>query len=332
MKPRLLAALAAPLALLLTGAAPAGGSFTTNGAVIRDANGERFVMRGVNMSHAWAHQRSVRDLPAIAATGANTIRIPLGAGCKFRETPIAEVRWLITQAKAHRMVPMVEVHDATGLGEDEKACPMDVVVAYWAKIKPALDGEERFAIVNIANEPRGNNDTAKWVAEQAGAVAALRKMGYRHLLVVDGPNWGQDREHLMLTHAREVLAADPLHKLAFSVHMYGDWDSEAKVDQYFDAWADAKLPVLVGEFGDMFRGTKVPAAYIMRESAERANGYLAWSWTPNGGPDANLDLVVDSDPKRVTPWGKLVFDTFRDAEPASMFGASAKQATSSPRP
>lgn len=316
-------ALAALLLLVAAPAAPAqeGGpaGFHVSGATLRDGNGKPFVLRGINMSHAWAPQRSAADLPAIAATGANAIRIPLGAGCAFRLTPIDEVRALIARAKAHRLAVVLEVHDATGYGEKPEACPVSKAVDYWLAVKPALDGEEEFVILNIANEPRGSRDTGQWVEEQADAVRRLRAAGFRHLLMVDAPGWGQDGDGTMRRQAAKVLAADPLRQIVFSVHMYGVYDSDAKVKDYIAAFRDAGLALVVGEFGDAFRGTAIPAGTVMAESAERASGYLAWSWTPNGAPDANLDLVVDSDPSRPTDWGRKVFATLAGAPRASVY-------------
>jgi mannan endo-1,4-beta-mannosidase len=293
--------------------------FHVEGSALLDANGKRFVMRGINMSHAWAPQRSEADLPAIAATGANSIRIPLGAGCKFRLTPIEEVRTLIARAKAHKLVIVLEVHDSTGLGEDPKACVVDKAVDYWIAIKAALDGQERYVILNIANEPRANKDVGLWVQEQADAIKRLRAAGFKHLIMVDAPAWGQDGQMTMRDRAAEVLAADPLKQVVFSVHMYGVYDSEAKVRDYIAAFKRAKLALVVGEFGDLFRGTPIPAELVMSESASQASGYLAWSWTPNGGVDANLDLVENSDPRKVTAWGNKVFATFAQAPKASVY-------------
>jgi mannan endo-1,4-beta-mannosidase len=315
---KLARALAGLLLMLAAPAAHAQG-FRIHGSTLLDANGKRFVMRGINMSHAWAPQRSEKDLPAIAATGANAIRIPLGAGCAFRLTPIDEVRTLIARARAHKLAIVLEVHDATGYGEKPRACPVSKAVEYWLSIKSALDGQERYVIVNIANEPRGSRDTGLWVEEQAAAIKALRKAGFKHLLMVDAPGWGQDGDGTMRRRAAEVLAADPLGQTMFSVHMYSVFDSEAKVRDYIAAFRDAGLALNIGEFGDAFRGTPIPAGLVMSESAARATGYLAWSWTPNGREDTNLDLVVDSDPKRPTAWGNKVFASFAQAAKASVY-------------
>lgn len=316
---RLMAAL-----LLLAGGKPVPEQyrgFAVEGGRIVDANGRRFVFRGVNLAHAWLPERSARDLPAIAETGANSVRIALGTGCLHRRTPASEVRTLVTRAKALRLVTILEVHDATGYGEDKRACPVDNATDYWRSIRDVLTGEEAYVILDIANEPRGNVEPERWVQEHRRAIAAMRAAGFTHLVMIDGPNWGQDRLGVMRDAAPALAAADPLRRLAFDVHMYGDYPDEATVERYLDSFAKRRLALVVGEFGDEFRGTDIPADFVMTASAERASGYLAWSWSPNGKPDANLDLVVGGDLTRRTAWGRKVFASFGKARPASVFPA-----------
>ena len=49
-----------------------GAGFTVNGTQLIDANGNNFIMRGINHPHAWFTSQDDTALEAIAATGANT--------------------------------------------------------------------------------------------------------------------------------------------------------------------------------------------------------------------------------------------------------------------
>ena len=55
------------------------GFFVANNKTLFDANGNEFLIRGINSPHAWydSYKRnySYNSLPAISATGANTVRI-----------------------------------------------------------------------------------------------------------------------------------------------------------------------------------------------------------------------------------------------------------------
>jgi mannan endo-1,4-beta-mannosidase len=180
---------------------PAQG-WHVGGGKLLDANGNVFLFRGVNVTHAWTPSRSLAELPAIAATGANGVRIALGTGCGgFRKTPPDEVRALIDMAKSLRLAVILEVHDATSLGNRPDACPQIKIVDYWKSIADLLQGQERYLIINIANEPRGGNEEQAWIGETTGAVQAMRAAGFRHLLMVDAPGWGQDAQHVMRDNA-----------------------------------------------------------------------------------------------------------------------------------
>ena len=300
--------------------AATGGIWHVGSGQLFDGNSRPFVFRGINLPHAWLPSHSATDLPAIAATGANGIRIALGAGCGgFRRTPADEVRQLIADAKTHKLAIIVEVHDATSLGNRPEACPMIRIVDYWKSIAGVLQGEERYVIVNIANEPRGDKDEQAWVGETIGAVQGMRAAGFRHLLMVDAPHYGQDARHVMRDHAAEVLAADPLHQIVFSIHMYGGYDSDAKVTDYIAHFRNAGLTLVVGEFGNNFRGTPIPVSTVVADSIAHASGYLAWSWAGNGGEDHNLDLVEKDEPTKPTPWGRILLPTLKDAPKASIY-------------
>lgn len=321
---RAIPAFATALASLLafpSSAAPPDQGWHVGGSELLDGNGHVFQFRGVNVTHAWTPTRSLAELPAIAATGANGVRIALGAGCGgFRQTPPDEIRALIETAKAQKLAIILEVHDATSLGSRPEACPQIRIVDYWKSIASLLLGQERYIILNIANEPRGGADEPAWIGETIGAVQAMRAAGFRHLLMVDAPGWGQDGEHVMRDNATKVLAADPLHQIVFSIHMYGGYDSDAKVTDYIAHFRKAGLTLVVGEFGNVFRGTKIPVNTVVTDSIAHASGYLAWSWAGNGGPDHDLDLVDKADQTKPTDWGRILLPTLKDAPRASIYG------------
>jgi mannan endo-1,4-beta-mannosidase len=315
---RLVAALAVTLA---SPALAASAGWHVGGGQLFDANDRAFQFRGVNVTHAWTPARSLAELPLIAATGANGVRIALGAGCGgFRLTPADEVRSLIAGAKAQKLAIILEVHDATSLGSRPEACPQIRIVEYWKSIADLLQGQENYVIINIANEPRGGADEQAWTSETIGAVQALRAAGFRHLLMVDAPGWGQDGQHVMRDNAAKVLTADPLHQIVFSIHMYGEYDSDQKVTDYIAHFRAAGLTLVVGEFGNNFRGTPIPVGTVVADSIAHASGYLAWSWAGNGGPDHDLDLVDRTDSAKPTPWGSMLLPTLKGAPKASIYG------------
>src|SRR5688572_21840271 len=148
-------------ALFLVPAVSEAGFFVQNGRLLDD-NGTPFVMRGVNYPFAWFTQRypaqTQQDLVNIRATGANTVRIVLGTGAQYTRSTGPQISQLIQWCKDDQMIAVLEVHDSTGWSEAGTAVPISNAVAYWtsADVRTAINGQEDFVIINIANEPFGN--------------------------------------------------------------------------------------------------------------------------------------------------------------------------------
>ena len=138
-------------------------------------------------------------------------------------------------------------------------------------------------IINIANEPFGNNTTANYTPDTIAAIQALRTAGLTHTLMIDAANWGQDWSNTMRNNAMPLWNADTRRNLVFSVHMYEVYAQASAVSTYMQAFDDMALPLVVGEFGPDHQGQTVDEATIMAQAQQRGNGYIGWSWSGNGG-------------------------------------------------
>ncbi|MBB4132610.1 cellulase family glycosylhydrolase [Xanthomonas sp. 3075] len=309
--------------LLLSSAAQAG--LSVSGTQLREANGSALVLRGVNLPHAWYAGRTDAALAAIAATGANSVRVVLSSGHRWSRTPEAEVARIIARCKNLGLIAVLEVHDTTGYGEEGAAGNLANAAAYWTSIRKALIGNENHVIINIGNEPFGNQLSAsEWVNGHATAIAALRDSGLTHALMVDAPNWGQDWKFYMRDNAAALLARDSRRNLIFSVHMYEVFNSDAKVNSYLRAFRDKKLALVIGEFGGDHRGAHVDEAAIMRRAREYGVGYMGWSWSGNDNSTQSLDIAIGWNAMRLSTWGRnLILGTDGITETsrrASVFG------------
>ncbi|MFF1459834.1 cellulase family glycosylhydrolase [Streptomyces sp. NPDC058330] len=283
--------------------ARAAGLHISDGRLV-EGNGNDFVMRGINHAHTW-YPGETQSLADIKATGANTVRVVLSDGYRWSENSPEDVASIIARCKADRLICVLEVHDTTGYGEDAAAGTLDHAADYWIGLKDVLDGEEDYVVINIGNEPWGNADPAGWTAPTTAAIQKLRAAGFAHTIMVDAPNWGQDWEGVMRADAQSVYDADPTGNLIFSIHMYSVYDTAAKVTDYLNAFVDAGLPLLIGEFGGPADQYGDPDEDTMMATAEELGlGYLAWSWS--GNTDPVLDLVLDFDPARLSSWGERV--------------------------
>lgn len=299
------------------------GFYVENGRLY-EANGSVFVMRGVNYPHAWFAHQTAASIPAIAATGANTVRVVLSNGARWTRNSAADVQNIINLCKANHLIAVLEVHDCTGWGDTGGAQPQGAVhlrtaTQYWIDIRDVLIGQEDYVIINIANEPHGNGITADaWQNDWIEAIQALRAAGLRHTIMVDAANWGQDWQHITTARAPAVMAGDPDSNVVFSVHMYEVFSNAATARAYMDAFVNMGLPLVIGEFAaDHFQHT-IPAAEIMRLAHERGMGYLGWSWSGNtrtNDPATNLaplDIVVNNNGQfqqtTLTPWGEILIN------------------------
>jgi mannan endo-1,4-beta-mannosidase len=291
-----------------------------------DATGRDFVLRGVNHAHTWYPTRTPQALKDIKALGANSVRVVLATGDRWAKNDTADVAGVVAQCKQNRLVCVLEAHDTTGYGEQAGAVSLSRAVDYWISVKDAVRGQEKYVILNIGNEPHGNGTSGvtPWTADTKSAIGRMRAAGFEHTLMVDAPNWGQDWSFTMRDHAAEVFAADPAKNTVFSVHMYGVFNTADKVRDYLNRFTSQRLPIVVGEFGDMHSDGDPDEAAIMATARQLGIGYLGWSWSGNGGGVEYLDMATGFDASRLTAWGRRIFSGAdgiqQTAKEAGVFG------------
>ncbi|MEU8131021.1 cellulase family glycosylhydrolase [Micromonospora sp. NPDC049049] len=338
MKTRLSAAGATLLALLVTvlafgQPAHAAAGFSVAGGKLYDANGAEFIMRGVNHAHTWYPQQT-SSFADVKALGANTVRVVLSSGDRWTRNTNADVANVISLCKANRLICVLEVHDTTGYGEQSGAITLDRAVDYWLSLADVLAGQERYVIVNIGNEPYGNQNYGSWATDNANAIKRLRAGGLTHTIMVDAPNWGQDWSFTMRDNAASVFAADPARNTVFSIHMYGVFDTAAEISDYLGRFRTAGLPIVVGEFGFNHSDGNPDEDAILAYSQANGVGWLGWSWSGNGGGVEYLDLATNFNPASLTDWGQRLFNGVngirQTAREATVFGGTPPPTTPPP--
>jgi len=285
--------------------------FRVEGDKLLEANGNPFVMRGVNHPHVWFPQELSVSLRAIAATGANCVRVVLATGGQWPRTSGSEIGQILTECKANKLVAVLEVHDCTGWGEKPDARAHSEAVDYWLSedVRSALFGQEAYAILNIANEPFGNGVSAEtYVTENGEAIRRLRSGGYKHTIMIDAANWGQDWERIMFSRAEEIWESDFDKNVVFSVHMYEHYGTEEKVRAYLDAFK-GRFPLVVGEFAaDHGANGDVDELAILKHCAANGQGCLGWSWKGNMAPLEGLDIALTWDGE-LSAWGRTLVES-----------------------
>jgi mannan endo-1,4-beta-mannosidase len=302
------------------------GFFVSEGRLF-DGRGNEFVMRGINNPLAWfrGSPNAISWLSDIAATGSNAVRLVWE---EQNNPPIDVLQQGIQRSIDLGMIPMVEMHDATGARDNAS---MLSLARYYASdaVAPVLRQFEQHLLLNIANEWSG----ADFANAYREAIDILRSAGLNHTIVIDSNGWAQNVGTL-LEEAPGLLDYDPQRNLLFSLHMYerfsdpSDKPWGSQITTAIERALDAKIPLIVGEFGFQHGddGTGKPRTVPFEALLDAANrygvGYLGWSWTGNGQGVEYLDLV-NRQTGAFTDWGRELVDG-PSAEIAGIRGSSAR--------
>jgi mannan endo-1,4-beta-mannosidase len=295
--------------LLITG--PAGlnaQGFSVSGGKLIDANGNQFILRGVSHPHCWYTDKTTQAIADIKAVGANCVRIVCANGREgWTRTTAADLTNIINLCKANKLICIPELHDTTGYGENSNACTLQAAASYWNSVKSALTGQEKYVIINIGNEPYGNTNAQNWVNDTKAAIQTMRNNGFTHTLIVDATNWGQDWQFYTRDNAQAIVDADTRKNTIIAVHMYGVFDTAAEITSYINAFTSKQLPLIVGEFGFNHSDGNPDEDTIMSACQQNGIGWMAWSWSGNGGGVEYLDMVTSFNRRQPTSWGTRVF-------------------------
>ncbi|PZM63418.1 endoglucanase [Paenibacillus dendritiformis] len=282
-------------------------NFHVSGSLLKDPNGNPFVMRGVNNPHIWWDTESYNSLATIRSYGANSVRIVWETKGRAHR-----LKQILERCKQLKLVAIIELHDVTGSNDAER---LNDMAKYFARddISTVLKSHSKYALINIANEwgDNGLTDTA-WRDAYKTAITTIRKAGLKNPIVIDGSGYGQNSSPIK-TYGSTLLQHDPNKNVLFSIHMYGKWNDAGKIGKELKAIKTMGLCVIIGEFGYNYNNgnnnlhCKIDAFEVMKQCKLNDIGYLAWSWSGNNSENAWLDLVEASDWKTLTEWGDHVF-------------------------
>jgi mannan endo-1,4-beta-mannosidase len=115
--------------------------------------------------------------------------------------------------------------------------------------------------------------------------------------------------------------------------MYSVFDTATEITDYLNAFVDAGLPIVIGEFGGPADQWGDPDEDTMMATAQQLKlGYLAWSWS--GNTDPILDLAINFDPNQLSSWGRRIFHGVNGiaetAKEATVFGGGNPSDTQAP--
>lgn len=295
---------------------PPKQTFYTQGRHLYDRLGNRVILRGINKMSVWDGDdpQGAISFPEIRQTGANSVRIVwLIAYENGTPTDPTILDALITNAKQNHLIPMIELHDATGDWNRLQA-----LVDYW--IQPAIVNliqiHQEYLLVNIGNEVGDDQvNASQFIAGYTNAIQTMRSAGIHTPLVIDAPDWGKKLAILDAT-ALTLLAADPDQNLLFSVHLY--WSISCGANAAFirtqlQNSVTLNYPLIIGEFSK-FGGTpcnappeqtsicgpfgEIDYQTILEECHTHEIGCYVWEWGPGNAFNDALCAVMDMTPDR----------------------------------
>ncbi|MBR1786547.1 MAG: cellulase family glycosylhydrolase [Paludibacteraceae bacterium] len=294
------------------------GSFQVNGTELLDGNGKPFRPLGANLAYAWYKGYGFdRQFEAMHRAGANSVRVALSNGTKWDKDSYQTLQAMIAKAEQLKMVLIPEIHDATG---SDSQSALQSAADWFIEMKNALIGHESTVIINIANEWMGSwNKHSDYANAYKTAIQSIRSAGLKHCLMVDAAGWGQEVSSLT-DKAQEILQADPLKNIVFSVHMYGSAGAPGRATSNINMLLNRQIALCIGEFAWYHTDGDIDEDAIISTCKAKNVGWLAWSWWGNGSGLGYIDLVknqydensyyTQTKDGQSCDWGKKVMDAW----------------------
>jgi mannan endo-1,4-beta-mannosidase len=295
------------------------------GKDVIDIAGYKVVLRGTNVDVYKTTWENFFQLAEIENAGANAVRINWWTGQPGANGPfpytLANLEAAIVECQRLKLVPIVELHDATC--QDVNAPDFEgKVMPFWLRsdVIALIKKYESTFILNVANEygkAEWVNNVVPFKQKYINVITRLRAAGINVPIMIDAPDCGTS-SHEILNMAQELLNADNKKSLIFSVHTYWQSLNNTTIQQRIAAMAASNFCFVLGEVanvqGDNPNGTgnfdldasgKMDA--VMNAAQSNNMGYLWWLWWNDGVK--KRELTSTGKLNDLTPQGRKVLLT-----------------------
>lgn len=283
--------------------------------------GDKVVLRGVNKMHVYdADNFGIGVLPEIRKTRANVVRIVWTTDRDNAVATAANLDRVIEACINNDMIPLVELHDATGDWSKLQQC-----MNYWlrADVLAVMKKHQRYIILNIANEAGDFLvSDADFRATYRQHIQALRAVGITAPIMIDATGYGQNID-ILLNNASFLTTNDPEHNVLFSLHAY--WQPKyfeqplQLMKQKLQVAANNNIPLVIGEFTGCYtddpNSEDLMYTVILPECERLEMGWIAWEWGPGNAdysvdppiPYPRMDLTADGTYESIKDnWSKTI--------------------------
>lgn len=295
-------------------------TFYTQGRHLYDPNGNKTILRGINLPllDDWSFPPSDK-LADLEPTGANAVRIQWYINYPGAGRPaytLADLDAFLARCKANRMIPILGLWDVTC--SDDVALLNTQLIPWWTsdEVVAVLNKHKQYLIINLANEL----GVYEWAGDHAAAALDEFKNAYKAALtsireklhmpvMIDAPDCGISI-HAWLAIGQELIDHDPDHNLLLSVHAYwAGFDGRPHIETA----VNSNLPIVFGETANKQDGevdgvtqfcfydldglhqnhppqTAFTYQDLLQTLKAQEIGWLAWSWWPDGCSSRNLGV------------------------------------------
>ena len=235
------------------------------------------------------------DIEFIAASGANTIRLPFHyklftdedyMGISGNQDGFARVDSVVNWCRDNKLYLILDMHDAPGgqtgdniddsygypwLFESEKS--QQLFCDIWKKIAERYKNEPIILGYELINEPIAHYFTnkeelnSKLEGLHKRAVKAIREVDTNHIILIGGAQWNGNFKPF-----KDSKYDD---KLMYTCHRYGGEPTKAAIQEIINFRDSVNLPMYMGEIG---HNTDEWQAAFCKVMEENNIGYTFWPY------------------------------------------------------
>jgi mannan endo-1,4-beta-mannosidase len=259
-----------------SGQPTSGGRFQVQGRFLEDSNGNKVILRGVDVpiyASGWSNDLSQVASAIAGNTKANAVRMLWYSSKVFGQlgsppyyASLSNLDNAISAYLSLKLLPIVYLGDLTAVGDNTISGFNNDVVPFWTSsaVVSLLKKYNNSIVINLENEWGATWDAGSlgtstggsdFVNTYTGLITQLRNAGITAPIMIDAPDGGSNSTFL-LANGQALVNADPIHNILLSVHTY--WTQENGAIQncpgdyttYIDQLKNSNLPFILGEVSD----------------------------------------------------------------------------------
>jgi mannan endo-1,4-beta-mannosidase len=294
-----------------------------NGKYLYDITGSKIVLRGTNVDVYKNGWMPSFQLQQIAEAGANAVRINWWAKGTVSNGPypynLSNLEEAIKECQRLSLVPIIELHDVTGYKKISTPAFENIIMNFWldSSVISLIDRYKNTIIINVANEVgrvQMIGTLKRYKQKYINVIKRLRNAGIKVPIMIDAPNCGTG-SHTLLKVANQLLAADSLKNIIFSVHTYWQNLSTTKTIKKINEIQASPYCFILGEVANVQGDNPMCSKNYNLDTngqmdailvtAHQANmGYLWWRLWNDGVKERQLSN--DGYINNLTPQGQKV--------------------------